>query len=64
VVLLALFQGRLAWVNAAFLVLGEGSAIIALLFEAFFVDETLVQIVDSVGYLFAAPPGTISEHVD
>ena len=48
--------------NAAFLVLGEGSAIIALMFEAFFVDETLVQIVDSVGYLFAVPPG-ISEHV-
>ena len=61
--LLAIFQGRLAWVNAAFLVLGEGSAIIALLFEAFFVDETLVQIVDSVGYLFAVLPGTISEHV-
>lgn len=38
--------------NAAFLVLGEGSAVIALLFEAFFVDETLAEIVDSVGYLF------------
>lgn len=60
--LLAIFQGRLAWVNAAFLVLGEGSAIIALLFEAFFVDETLVQIVDSVGYLFAVPAG-IFKHI-
>ena len=51
--LLAIFQGRLAWVNAAFLVLGEGSAVIALLFEAFFVDETLAEIVDSVGHLSA-----------
>jgi len=55
VALLALFQGSLAWVNAAFLVLGEGSAVIALLFEAFFVDEALVQIVDSVSYPFAIP---------
>lgn len=50
---LAIFQGGLAFVNAAFLVLGEGSAIIALLFEAFFVDETLAEIVDSVGYLYS-----------
>lgn len=34
--------------NAAVLVLGEGQVIIALLFEAFFVDETLVDIFDSV----------------
>ena len=53
VALLAIFQGGLAWVNAVFLVLGEGSAIIALLFEAFFVDETLAEIVDSVGYSLA-----------
>ncbi|KAI9881176.1 MAG: hypothetical protein M1830_007154 [Pleopsidium flavum] len=45
---LALFQGPLAWVNGAFLVLGEGAAIVALLFEAFFVDETLVDVFDAV----------------
>ncbi|KAH0543282.1 hypothetical protein FGG08_002345 [Glutinoglossum americanum] len=48
VAFLALFHGPLAWVNAAFLVLGEGAAIIALLFEAFLVDETLVDIFDAV----------------
>lgn len=48
VAFLAIFQGQLAWVNGAFLVLGEGAAIISLLFEAFFVDQTLVEIVDSV----------------
>jgi len=48
VAFLAIFQGHLAWVNGAFLVLGEGAVIIALLFEAFLVDETLVDIVDSV----------------
>ena len=35
-------------VNAALLVLGEGAAIVALLFEAFFVDETLVDVFDAV----------------
>lgn len=45
----AIFYGRaLAWVNAAILVLGEGAAIVALLFEAFFVDESLVDIFDAV----------------
>ncbi|KAH9831753.1 uncharacterized protein C8Q71DRAFT_283236 [Rhodofomes roseus] len=45
----AIFYGRaLAWVNAAFLVLGEGAAIVALLFEAFFVDESLADIFDAV----------------
>ncbi|KAJ7642238.1 hypothetical protein FB45DRAFT_786336 [Roridomyces roridus] len=48
VALLAIFQGHLAWFNAVFLVLGEGAVIIALLFEAFFVDETLVKIFDAV----------------
>ena len=49
VAFLALFHGLpLAWVNAAFLVLGEGAAIVALIFEAFFVDETLVDIFDAV----------------
>ncbi|KAF3405101.1 Haloacetate dehalogenase H-2, partial [Talaromyces pinophilus] len=48
VAFLAIFQGHSAWVNGAFLVLGEGSAIVALLFEAFFVDETLVDVFDAV----------------
>jgi len=48
VAFLAIFQGHLAWFNAVFLVLGEGAVIIALLFEAFFVDETLVKIFDAV----------------
>ena len=38
----------MAWVNAAFLVLGEGATISALLFEAFLVDETLVDVFDAV----------------
>ena len=38
----------MAWINGAFLVLGEGAAIVALLFEAFFVDETLVDVFDAV----------------
>jgi Etoposide-induced protein 2.4 (EI24) len=46
--LLLIFHGPGAWVNAAVLVLGEGQVIIALLFEAFLVDETLVDIFDSV----------------
>lgn len=45
---LRIFHGPLAWVNAAFLVLGEGAAIVALLFEAFFVDEALVDVHDAV----------------
>jgi uncharacterized protein involved in cysteine biosynthesis len=48
VAVLHLFHGPAAWVNAAFLVLGEGQIIIALLFEAFLVDETLVDIFDCV----------------
>ncbi|KAK7006272.1 hypothetical protein R3P38DRAFT_3037652 [Favolaschia claudopus] len=48
VAFLAIFQGNLAWFNAVFLVLGEAAAIIALLFEAFFVDGTLVKIFDAV----------------
>ncbi|KAJ7447152.1 hypothetical protein B0H11DRAFT_2083511 [Mycena galericulata] len=48
VAFLAIFQGHLAWFNAVFLVLGEGAVVIALLFEAFFVDETLVKIFDAV----------------
>jgi len=48
VAFLAIFQGAGAWVSGAFLVLGEGAAIVAALFEAFFVDETLVDVFDSV----------------
>ena len=46
VAFLALFHGRLAWFNAVFLVLGEGQVVIALLFEALLVDETLVDVFD------------------
>ncbi|KAF1983566.1 hypothetical protein K402DRAFT_396569 [Aulographum hederae CBS 113979] len=45
---LFLFHGPGAWINATFLVLGEGAAIIALLFEAFLVDETMVDVFDAV----------------
>lgn len=34
--------------NGVFLVLGESAAIIAMLFEAFFVDETQVDIFDAI----------------
>jgi len=49
VAFLAIFHGRAgAWLNATFLVLGEGAAITALLFEAFFVDEAMVDVFDAV----------------
>lgn len=48
VAFLAIFHGPGAWLNATFLVLGEGAAIVALLFEAFLVDETLVDTFDAV----------------
>src|SRR5271163_4103535 len=48
VALLAIFHGPGAWVNALFLVLGEGAVIVALLFEAVFADETLVDVFDGV----------------
>ena len=49
VAFLAIFHGpALAFINGAFLVLGEGAAIVALLFEAFLVDETLVDVFDAV----------------
>ncbi|OJJ47536.1 hypothetical protein ASPZODRAFT_63075 [Penicilliopsis zonata CBS 506.65] len=48
VAFLAIFQGATAWVSGAVLVLGEGAAIVAALFEAFFVDETLVDVFDAV----------------
>jgi len=43
VAVLAIFHGPAAWVNGLVLTLGEGSAIIALLFEAFFVDASLLS---------------------
>jgi hypothetical protein len=48
VAFLAIFHGALAWVNGAFLVLGEGLVIVSLIFEAFLVDETLVDVFDAV----------------
>ena len=49
VAFLAIFHGIPgAFIQGAFLVLGEGAAIVALLFEAFFVDETLVDVFDAV----------------
>jgi len=41
VAVLAIFHGPGAWINGAVLTLGEGSAVVALLFEAFFVDVSL-----------------------
>jgi uncharacterized protein involved in cysteine biosynthesis len=48
VAFLAIFHGPGAWLNATFLVLGEGAVIVAILFEAAFVDETLVDVFDGV----------------
>jgi hypothetical protein len=48
VAFLAIIQGNLAWFNAVFLVLGESASIIAVLFEAFFIDEIQVEIFDAV----------------
>lgn len=49
VALLLLFHGRdSAWVNGAFLVLSEANLVIALLFEAFLVDKTQVDVFDAV----------------
>jgi len=49
VAFLALFQRNgSAWVNGTFLVLGEGAAVAAILFESFLVDESQVDIFDAV----------------
>lgn len=49
VAFLSLFhRGGSAWVNGTFLVLGEGAAVVAILFEAFLADETQVDIFDAV----------------
>ncbi|ROT37865.1 hypothetical protein SODALDRAFT_278938 [Sodiomyces alkalinus F11] len=45
--LLAIFQGRSAWLNATILVLGEGHVLIQGLFEGFFVDEARVDVFDA-----------------
>lgn len=49
VIFLLIFHGPVAWLNGAFLVLGEGAIVIQCLFEAFMCDETLVDVFDSVG---------------
>jgi hypothetical protein len=46
VAFLLIFHGPTAWISAVFLVLGEGQVVIALLFEALLVDETLVDVFD------------------
>lgn len=46
---LVLFHGIAgAWFNGTILVLGEATVIVAILFEAFFVDETQVDVFDAV----------------
>lgn len=55
VAFLYLFHKAGAWVNGTFLVLGEGAAIVAILFEAFFVDETQVDLFDAVRPIFVVP---------
>ncbi|CAK7207541.1 hypothetical protein SEUCBS139899_010351 [Sporothrix eucalyptigena] len=44
---LAIFHGWGAWINALFLVLGEGLVITQGLFEGFFVDEARVDVFDA-----------------
>lgn len=48
VLFLRIFHGPGAWLNGAVLVLGEGAAITALLFEAWLVDSAQVDVFDSV----------------
>ncbi|KAF1916267.1 hypothetical protein BDU57DRAFT_448295 [Ampelomyces quisqualis] len=49
VAFLALFhKNGSAWVNGTFLVLGEGAAVVAILFESFLADESQVDIFDAV----------------
>lgn len=54
VAFLAIFHGPGAWLNATILVLGEGAAIIGLLFEAFLVDECQVDVFDAVRFAWKA----------
>jgi hypothetical protein len=53
---LLIFHGPTAWFNAVFLVLGEGQVLVALLFEAFMIDETLVNVFDVCPRPFLPPP--------
>jgi len=48
VAFLAIFHSAGAWFNGTILVLGEGAAIVAILFEAFLVDEAQVDMFDAV----------------
>ncbi|KAF2835121.1 hypothetical protein M501DRAFT_1008719 [Patellaria atrata CBS 101060] len=49
VLFLMLFHRKAgAWINGTFLVLSEGAAIIAILFEAFLIDETQVDAFDAI----------------
>ncbi|CAG8951872.1 hypothetical protein HYFRA_00005676 [Hymenoscyphus fraxineus] len=52
---LLIFHGPTAWVSAVFLVLGEGNLLIALLFEGFLVDETLVDVFDIAEFILFLP---------
>ncbi|PSR92352.1 hypothetical protein BD289DRAFT_481098 [Coniella lustricola] len=45
--LLAIWQGRGAWLSALILTLGEGQIVIQALFEGFFVDECRVDVFDA-----------------
>lgn len=47
VAFLMIFHGEGAWISALFLVLGEGHVLISLVFEAFFVEESLVDVFDA-----------------
>ncbi|KAH8819759.1 hypothetical protein F5884DRAFT_761685 [Xylogone sp. PMI_703] len=66
VAFLAIFHGPGAWFNAVFLVLGEGQVVIALLFEALLVDETLVDVFDATlireGLVDLVSPSRILHH--
>ncbi|TAQ85372.1 hypothetical protein B7494_g6305 [Chlorociboria aeruginascens] len=66
VAFLAIFHGPTAWFNAAFLVLGEGQVVTALLFEALLVDETLVNVFDATlikeGQIDLVSPARILHH--
>ncbi|RDL33899.1 Uncharacterized protein BP5553_08267 [Venustampulla echinocandica] len=63
---LLIFHGPTAWVNAVFLVLGEGHVVTALLFEALLVDETLVDVFDATlireGLISLVAPSRILDH--
>jgi len=63
---LHIFHGPTAWFNAVFLVLGEGQVLVALLFEAFLVDETLVNVFDATlikeGLVDLVSPSRILNH--